>query len=158
LQRECHPPTLHLCFCMFARRESRKRCVVCKAKQVSSGVPTALYCICDSRASRALCASRHQVDNKWDIVWAARQKVEDVLNRCHGGRGSKCCYSGGARALTTLSHNGFADSQSEKSRRRRGKLGAPSVSLWENGWRQRRSKLPKCRVLLGGSEMHVMTW
>ena len=26
----------------------------------------------------------NQVDNKWDIVWAARQKVEDVSNRCPG--------------------------------------------------------------------------
>ena len=29
----------------------------------------------------------NQVDNKWDIVWAARQKVEDVSNRCRGARG-----------------------------------------------------------------------
>jgi len=50
--------------------------------------PSQVCIVYPTRRYRVPCALvQQQVDNKWDIVRAARQKVEDVSNRCRGARG-----------------------------------------------------------------------
>jgi hypothetical protein len=100
----------------------------------------------------------NQVDNKWDIVWAARQKVEDVSNRCPGGSRVEVLLSWRSSGADDTQPQRFCGlSQTEKCRRRRGKARCAICVIVGKRLAAERSKLPKCRVL-GGSGMHVMTW